>query len=98
MIEMPENKWSNWRDKNQELFSKIPEKPGVYMMHASMKILFIGGSQNMKKSITETLEKKWVTKATRIRFREENDFDEIKNKLIVEYKKRHEGNIPQCMS
>ena len=97
MIEMPENKWSNWGDNNQELLSKIPEKPGVYMMHASMKILFIGGSQNMKKSIIEALEKKCVTKATRIRFREENDFDEIKNKLIVEYKKRHEGNIPQCM-
>ena len=49
----------------------------------------------MKKSITEVLEKKWVTEATRIRFREEDNFDEIKNKLIAEYRKRHEGNIPQ---
>ena len=62
MIEMPENKWSNWGDNNQESLSKIPEKPGVYMMHASMKILFIGGSQNMKKSITETLEKNVLQK------------------------------------
>ena len=30
MIEMPENKWSNWGDNNQELLSKIPEKPCVY--------------------------------------------------------------------
>ena len=43
MIEMPEKKWSNWRDNNQELLSEIPKKPGVYMMHISMKILFIGG-------------------------------------------------------
>ena len=62
MIEMPENKWSNCRDKNQEQFSKIPEKPGVYMMHASMKILFIGGSQNMKKSTVEALEKNVLQK------------------------------------
>jgi len=98
MIEMLENKWSDWQDNNQKILSEIPEKPGVYMMHASMKILLIGGSQNMKKAITEALEKKCVTKATRIRFREEDDFDGIKNKLIAEYKKRHEGNIPQCMN
>ena len=30
MIEMLENKWSDWRDNNQELLSKIPEKSGVY--------------------------------------------------------------------
>ena len=95
---MLENKWSDWRDNNQEVLSKIPEKPGVYMMHADIKILFIGGSQNMKKSITEALEKKCVSKATRIRFREEGNFGEIKNKLITDYRKRHEGNIPQCMN
>ena len=98
MIEMLENKWSDWRDNNQKVLSEIPEKPGVYMMHADIKILFIGGSQNMKKSINEALEKKCVSKATRIRFREEGNFDEIKNKLITDYKKRHEGNIPQCMN
>jgi hypothetical protein len=98
MIEMLENKWSEWLDNNQESISKIPEKPGVYMMHESIKILFIGGSQNMKKSIIEALEKKCVSNSTRIRFREERDFDEIKNELITDYKKRHEGNIPQCMS
>lgn len=98
MIEMLENKWSDWLDNTEEVLFEIPEKPGVYMMHAAMKILFIGGSQNMKKSITEALEKKCVSKATRIRFREEVNFDEIKNELIVDYKKRHEGNIPQCMN
>ncbi len=95
---MLENKWSEWLDNNQKIISKIPEKPGVYMMHASIKILLIGGSRNMKKSIAEDLEKKCVSNSTRIRFREEMNFDEIKNELISDYKKRHEGNIPQCMS
>lgn len=98
MIEMLENEWSDWKDNNQDTFTEIPEKPGVYMMHAAMKILFIGGSQNMKESIIEILEKKCVSRATRIRFREEKNFGEIKNKLIMEYKKRHQGNIPQCMN
>lgn len=98
MIEMLESKWSEWQDNNQESILEIPEKPGVYMMHESMKILFIGGSQNMKKSIIDSLEKKCVSDSTRIRFREETNFDEVKKELISEYKKRHEGNIPHCMS
>ena len=95
---MLESKWSDWLDNNQETLSKIPEKPGVYMMHASMKILLIDGSQNMKKSITEALGKKCISKATRVRFKEERNFDKIKNKLVVDYKKRHEGNNPLCMN
>ncbi len=46
---MSENEWSEWFDFNQELISKIPQIPGVYMMHKNMKILFIGGSENIKK-------------------------------------------------
>ena len=98
MIEMLENKWSDWLDNNHEIILKIPEKPGVYMMHAAMKILFVGGSSNMKNAITEILEKKCVSKTTRVRFREEDDFDKIKEEIIVDYKKRHEGNMPHCMS
>ena len=51
MIKMPEVLWSDWLDFNQETFEKIPKLPGVFMMHVAMKILFIGGSENMKKSI-----------------------------------------------
>ncbi|WP_297471991.1 hypothetical protein [Nitrosopumilus sp.] len=98
MIEMLENKWSDWLDCNQQVLLEIPEKPGVYMMHAAMKILLIGGSHNMKKSISEALEQKCVSKATRIRFREEENFEEIRKEMITDYKKRHEGNIPQCMN
>ncbi len=98
MIEMLESKWSEWLDNNQEIISQIPEKPGVYMMHESMKILLIEGSKNMKKSINEALNEKCVSNSTRIRFCEEENYEQIKNKLLSDYKKRHEGNIPQCMS
>ncbi|WP_255458166.1 hypothetical protein [Nitrosarchaeum sp. AC2] len=45
-----DNTWSDWLDFNEETISKIPQSAGVYMMHASMKILFIGGSENIKKA------------------------------------------------
>ena len=48
-----ENAWSDWLDFNTETISKIPQSAGVYMMHASMKILFIGGSENIKTSIQD---------------------------------------------
>lgn len=95
---MSENDWSEWLDHNQEMLSKIPETSGVYMMHAAMKILHIGGSENMKKSVTDTLSNGCVSKATRFRFRKEEDFEKIKNELIKDFKKRHEGQGPTCMN
>ena len=56
MNKMSENDWSEWLDHNEEMISKIPETSGVYMMHKSTKILHIGGSENMKKSIVSELE------------------------------------------
>ena len=98
MTEMLDNKWSEWLDNNHEIIAQIPEIPGVFMMHASMKILLIGGSNNIKKSISEALEKKCASQATRLRFRAEENFEKIKEELIADFKKRHEGNIPQCMN
>ena len=95
---MSENDWSEWFDHNQETLSKIPETSGVYMMHKSMKILHIGGSKNMKKSVIETLSDGCVSEATRFRFRREENFEKIKNELIKDFKKRHEGQGPSCMN
>ena len=98
MTKISENDWSEWLDHNQEMFSKIPETSGVYMMHESMKILHIGGSENMKKSVMEILSDGCVSKATRFRFRREENYEKIKNELIKNFKKRHEGHCPSCMN
>ncbi len=98
MIKMPEVLWSDWLDFNQETFEKIPKLPGVFMMHESMKILFIGGSENMKKSIEDASLKKDISKATRVRYRKEESFEKIKQELIEDFKKRHEGQLPSCMN
>ena len=88
--------WSEWLDFNQNAISEIPEASGVFMMHAGMKILHIGGSENMRKAI-ESISEKCVLDATRFRYSKEKDFEKRKNELIMDYKKRHEGRSPECM-
>jgi len=48
--------WSDWIDFNKNSIDNIPEDEGVYKMHASMKILYIGSSYNLKQSLLESLE------------------------------------------
>lgn len=67
-------------------------------MHADMKILWIGGSENMKKTITGTASDECISKSTRFRFREEENYEKAKMEIIEDFKKRHEGNLPDCMN
>lgn len=67
------------------------------MMHAGMKILHIGGSNNMRKAIT-SISERCVLDATRFRYSKEKDFEKRKKELITDYKKRHEGKLPECMN
>jgi len=97
MNKMQQIEWSDWLDFNQDMISKTPETSGVFMMHAAMRILCIGGSENMRKTI-EDISEKCVLDATRFRYGQEKDFEKIKNKLIADYKKRHEGKSPECMN
>ncbi|WP_297592580.1 hypothetical protein [Nitrosopumilus sp.] len=94
---MPEDNWSNWLDFNQEYFKDIPESAGVFMMHQAMKILFIGGSENIKKTIIELSTNDCIRKATRFKYRNEENFEKTRLELIGDFKKRHEGNLPDCM-
>jgi hypothetical protein len=95
---MSDTDWSDWLDFSQETFEIIPKSPGVFMMHAAMKILFIGGSNNMKKSIKEIASKECISKSTRVRYRKEESFEKVKQELIVDFKKRHKGYLPSCMN
>ena len=92
-----ENTWSDWLDFNEETISKIPQSAGVYMMHASMKILFIGGSENIKKSIQEKENEPCISKATRVRYMQTGSYEQVSEDLIKDYQERHKGKTPQCM-
>lgn len=92
-----EIKWSDWLDYNQEQIAKTPESPGIYMMHAAMKILYIGNTDNLKKSITESSSESCVCDAKRFRYFLTQSHSDIKEKLLEEYKKKHDGKMPLCM-
>lgn len=92
-----ENTWSDWLDYNEETISKIPQAAGVYMMHASMKILFIGCSENIRTGIQNKEKDPCISRATRVRYMRTASYDQITSDLLKDYQNRHEGKCPQCM-
>lgn len=95
---MVEVSWSDWLDFSLEEVAKIPASSGVYMMHASMKILFIGESDNLRQSITEALDDSCTKDAKRFKYSSVKNHQEIKLQLIKEYQEKHQGNMPRCMT
>lgn len=89
--------WSDWLDFSQEQISKVPESSGVFMMHAAMRILHIGGSGNMKKSITDLMTKECTCNAKRFKYACVESYETVANTLIQEYKQKHAGSMPICM-
>ncbi|MGQ0772476.1 MAG: DUF7508 domain-containing protein [Nitrososphaerota archaeon] len=89
--------WSDWLDFSAEQASKVPETPGVYMMHAAMKILYIGDSENLRQSINESLNLECVNTAKRFRYSITSTHHELKEKILKEYQEKHNGSRPRCM-
>ncbi len=94
---MSQESWSDWLDFTKDQVDNASQKPGVFMTHAAMKILFIGGSQNISSGLSEKLSDSCVSKSTRFKYMVTKDFDKKAEELIEDYKKRHEGKLPKCM-
>jgi excinuclease UvrABC nuclease subunit len=94
---MAEISWSDWLDFSQDQIASIPESPGVFMMHAAMKILYIGDSENLRESITQLQKEPCVCDAKRFRYSVLDAHNEAKERLLAEYKEKHDGNMPKCM-
>ena len=89
--------WSPWLDFDNTNITTIPESAGVFMMHAAMKILFIGSGQNLRQSLFESLSVPCIEKAKRFRYMIIESHDKMKENLIKEYLEKHEGKLPLCM-
>jgi hypothetical protein len=89
--------WSQWLDFDKSNVSSTPESAGVFTMHASMKILFIGASQNLRNSLLESLSKPCLDKAKRFRYMITDSPDKVKEQLIQKYTQKHDGKLPLCM-
>ncbi|MDW0149476.1 MAG: hypothetical protein QOK89_03750 [Nitrososphaeraceae archaeon] len=89
--------WSSWLNFDKSTITDIPESEGIYKMHASMKILFIGSSHNLRKSLLESLSDSCLNKATRFSYTITQSSDKIQELLLNEYRMKHSGQLPLCM-
>lgn len=90
--------WSSWLDFDPSNVENIPESEGVYKMHASMRILFIGSGQNLRQSLVEDLSNPCISKGARFSYAiTESAADKIKENLLNEYRNKHSGKLPLCM-
>ena len=89
--------WSEWLDFNQDVAKSVPETFGVFVMHTAMRILFIGSAQNLRVSLLESLTIPCLEKAKRFRYMVTDSREKIKEQLIQDYTKKHNGKLPECM-
>lgn len=89
--------WSPWLDFDRDNIANIAESEGVYKTHAGMKILFIGSSQNLRESILGCLSDPCIGKAKRFSYAIIESADKVKEQLLDEYRKKHNGKLPNCM-
>jgi excinuclease UvrABC nuclease subunit len=88
--------WSQWLDFDRANVEAVPESPGVCIMHASMKILYIGGSRNVRQELLGRLSDPCTSKAKRFRYLVTSEFTSVKEQQVKEYTSKH-GKLPPCM-
>ena len=89
--------WSPWLDFERDTIANIAESKGVYKIHAGMKILFIGSSQNLRESMLGCLSDPCISKAKRFSYALIDSADKVKEQLLNEYRNKHNGRLPTCM-
>jgi hypothetical protein len=89
--------WSPWLDFDRETITNLVELEGVYKMHASMKILFIGATSNLRQCILGCLSDPCISKAQRFSYAITKSADKVKEELLSEYRNKHNGRLPSCM-
>ena len=94
---MTQNPWSQWHDFNLQTVGDAPETPGVFVMHVAMKILYIGGSANIRDGLMQALRMPCCSNATRFKYMQEPNYLQHRDDLVRDYRERHEGNLPACM-
>ena len=90
--------WSEWLDFNKPTVENTPEGAGVYKMHTSMKIFYVGSNmQNIRQSLLQCLSDPCISKATRFSYALTDSADKVKEHLLNEFRSKHNGKLPMCM-
>ena len=88
--------WSQWLDFDRPNIEAVPESPGVFVMHASMKVLYIGGSANIRQDLIERLSNECSSKAKRFRYMLTQSPEDARANLLKDYSEKHQGKMPLC--
>ncbi|HKU83370.1 MAG TPA: hypothetical protein VJP58_04955 [Candidatus Nitrosocosmicus sp.] len=91
--------WSEWLDFNHSNITTNAtlDRPGVFKVHANMKILYIGSSINLKQSLLESLSDPCISKAKRFSYLKTENAEQVRDQLLKEYRESHGGSLPTCM-
>lgn len=92
-----EEAWSEWLDFDRSRTESVPESSGVFVMHASMKIMYIGGSENIRQALLGRLSDPCTDKAKRFRYLLTPLYAEKRDQMLKEYAEKHAGKLPLCM-
>ena len=88
--------WSDWLDFDRPNIEAAPESPGVFVMHASMKVLYIGASANIRQGLNERLSNECSSKAKRFRYMLTQSPEDVRAGLLKDYAEKHQGKMPLC--
>jgi len=91
--------WSKWLDFNRETISSVvPEESGLFKVHASMKILYMGMAQNLQTTLLDSILDPCIGKGQRFSYMvNHGSLEHLKTELLKDYKLRHNGTLPACM-
>lgn len=90
--------WSEWLDfGSPDFVNSIPDRSGVFKVHANMKILYIGGSINVKQSLLESKSNPCISQAKRFSYLITDNYEEVRDKLLESYRATHNGRSPLCI-
>jgi hypothetical protein len=90
------DEWSQWLDFDRANVEAVPESPGACVMHTSMRILYIGAGQNIRKELLARLADQCTSKAKRFKYLVTPAFEALKEQQVKEYLSKH-GRLPPCM-
>ena len=88
--------WSQWLDFVRSNIEALPESPGVFVMHANMKVLYIGGSTNIRQGLADRLSDECSASAKRFRYIFTQSPEAVRDSLLKEYAEKHQGKLPLC--
>ena len=92
-----DDSWSGWLDFDAGTVDGIPSEPGVFVMHAAMKILYIGGSESLREDLAGRLADPCTRDASRFKYMLAPNYRDVRDGLLGEYRERHGGRLPRCM-